>query len=115
MGQELQKWKRRRSALKQIEKLERKRDSALVIHYSCESFYDIKDGHTPRVTSIAIRNYSTGQTASFSIHKSAEQQRATAVEIDGRYDEFEKQMLDEYSISLSQDMVIVSSIGICAI
>ncbi len=96
MGQELKKWKRRRSAIKQVEQKERKRDSALVIHYSCESFYDIKDGHTPRVTSIAIRNYSTGQTASFSIYKSAEQKGATANEIDGRYDEFERQMLDEY-------------------
>ncbi len=96
MGKELQKWKRRKSALKQIDEIEKKCDSALVIHYSCESFYDIKDGHTPRVTSIAIRNYSTGQTASFSINKSAEQQGATIDEIDDRYDEFEKQMLDEY-------------------
>lgn len=96
MGQELKKWKRRRSALKQIDEIEKRRDNALVIHYSCESFYDIKDGHTPRVTSIAIRNYSTGQTASFSIHKSAEQQGATVDEIHGRYDEFERQMLDEY-------------------
>ncbi len=96
MGQELKKWKRKRSALKQIEEIEKKRDAILVIHYSCESFYDIKDGHTPRVTSIAIRNYSTGQTASFSINKSAEQQGATVEEIDGRYDEFEKHMLDEY-------------------
>lgn len=96
MGQELKKWNRRRSALKQIEEIERKRDSALVIHYSCESFYDINDGHTPRVTSIAVRNYSTGQTTSFSINKSAEQQGASVDEIDGRYDEFERQMLDEY-------------------
>lgn len=96
MGKELQKLKRRKAALKQIEDIEKKCDSALVIHYSCESFYDIKDGHTPRVTSIAIRNYSTGQTSSFSISKCAEQQGATVDEIDGRYDEFEKQMLDEY-------------------
>ena len=42
------------------------------IHYSCESFYDITDGRTPRITSIAIRNYDTAQTESFSIHKIAE-------------------------------------------
>ena len=24
----------------------------LIIHYSCESFYDIQDGHTPCITSI---------------------------------------------------------------
>ena len=38
----------------------------LIIHYSCESFYDIKDGHTPRITSIAVYAYATAQTDSFS-------------------------------------------------
>ena len=44
----------------------------LIIHYSCESFYDIQDGHTPRITSIAVYDYATAQTDSFSIHKLAE-------------------------------------------
>ena len=39
----------------------------LLIHYSCESFYDIKDGRTPRITSIAIRYLDSSQTKSFSI------------------------------------------------
>lgn len=68
----------------------------IVLHYSCESFYDIKDGRTPRVTSVAARNLSTGQTASFSIHKSAEQQRVPPNQISQRYDDLERHMLDEY-------------------
>jgi hypothetical protein len=68
----------------------------IVLHYSCESFYDIKDGRTPRVTSIAARNFTTGQTASFSIHKSAEQLGVPPADISQRYDELEKRMLDEY-------------------
>lgn len=68
----------------------------IVLHYSCESFYDIKDGRTPRVTSIAARHLTTGQTASFSIHKSAEQLRVPPADISQRYDELEKLMLDEY-------------------
>lgn len=68
----------------------------IVLHYSCESFYDIKDGRTPRVTSIAARNFTTGQTASFSIHKSAEQMGVAPTDISQRYDEFERHMLDEY-------------------
>lgn len=67
----------------------------LVIHYSCESFYNIKDGRTPRVTSIAIRQFSSGQTTSFSIHKSAELKGVPASEIDMCYDELEKEMLAE--------------------
>lgn len=34
-----------------------------VIHYSCESFYDITDGRTPRITSIAIKNCETAHIA----------------------------------------------------
>jgi len=96
LGKELKRWNRRKVALKTVDELESKRDNVLVIHYSCESFYDIKDGRTPRVTSIAIRNFSTGQTVSFSIHKCAEQNSVKQNEIDEHYDNLEKLMLDEY-------------------
>ncbi len=96
MRQELKKWKQRKTALKQIDEIKSKCDHVLIIHYSCESFYEIKDGRTPRVTSIAVKNFSTGQTSSFSIHKSAEQKGVSLKDIDARYHEFEKNMLDEY-------------------
>lgn len=96
MGKELKKWHRRKSALRAIDILENKRDNVLIVHYSCESFYNIKDGHTPRITSIAVRNFSTGQTVSFSIHKCAEQKHVQQTDIDAHYDELEKLMLDEY-------------------
>ena len=96
MGEQLTKFKRRRAARKSFEHLDSRRDMYIVLHYSCESFYDIKDGRTPRVTSIAARNFSTGQTLSFSIHKSAEQLGVLLSDITQRYDELEKHMLDEY-------------------
>lgn len=96
MGEQLTKFRRRRSARKSFEELDKRRDMYIVLHYSCESFYEIKDGRTPRVTSIAARNFTTGQTASFSIHKSAEQLGAPHSDINKRYDELEKNMLDEY-------------------
>lgn len=68
----------------------------LIIHYSCESFYDIKDGHTPRITSIAVYHYASGQTDSFSIHKMAEKTHVELVEIEQHYDELERLMLDEF-------------------
>lgn len=50
--------------------------NAYLIHYSCESFYapDAKSPleHSTRVTSIAVRNLKSGQTKTWSIHKSAE-------------------------------------------
>ena len=67
-----------------------------VVHYSCESFYDITDGRTPRITSIALRNFDTAQTDSFSIHKVAEKKHIDLLKIDEKYDELERQMLKEY-------------------
>jgi len=96
MGKELVKYKRRIEANKVFEVINEKRDKFIVLHYSCESFYDIKDGRTPRITSIAARNFSNGQTHSFSIHKSAEQAHVEYANIPSKYDELEKIMLDEF-------------------
>lgn len=68
----------------------------LVIHYSCESFYDIKDGKTPRITSIAVRYLTSAQTKSFAIHKVAEIKGIDFNQIDNNYDELEKEMLKEF-------------------
>lgn len=68
----------------------------LFIHYSCESFYNIKNGRTPRITSIAIKSLSTGQVESFSMHKIAEQRSISLSDILSCYDSIEKEMLDDY-------------------
>lgn len=65
------------------------------IHYSCESFYDRSDGPSPRVTSIAVRHYASGQTRSFSIHQVAERE-GLLTQLDERYDELEYKMLEEF-------------------
>lgn len=72
---------------------------AVIIHYSCESFYDRGDGPSPRITSIAVRNLRSRQTTSFSIQKVAEIKlgRGYAKErLEQQYDDFEKQMLDDF-------------------
>ena len=68
----------------------------LIIHYSCESFYDIKDGKTPRITSIAVRYLKSAQTKSFSIHKVAERNRVSIGDITNHYDQLESEMLREF-------------------
>ena len=70
MSSELKRIRKRNEARKEIEALFDKAEHVLIIHYSCESFYDIKDGRTPRVTSIAVRNLKTAQTESFGGFKS---------------------------------------------
>lgn len=96
MGKALNRLKTHLEAQKRFDELNRKKDLCLIIHYSCESFYDIKDGRTPRVTSIAVRNLSSGQTASFSIHKSAEQGGVAHQDISNSYDDLERHMLNEF-------------------
>lgn len=86
----------RREALKELDGLVTRGANVLIIHYSCESFRDIGDGRTPRVTSIAIRNFSSGQTQSFSIHKMAELRHILPADIDKQYDTLERAMLDEF-------------------
>lgn len=85
-----------KSAKNQIKNLCDNDAHNLVIHYSSESFYDIKDGKTPRVTSIAVRYLKTAQTKSFSIHKVAELRKISHHDIDANYDTLEKEMLDDF-------------------
>ena len=89
----IQKYKK---AKKTLEDLYDNPNHVLIIHYSCESFYDIKEGRTPRITSIAVRYLRSAQTKSFSIHKVAEIKNLTLAEIENHYDTLEKQMLTEY-------------------
>jgi hypothetical protein len=67
-----------------------------VIHYSCESFYDLPEGRSPRITSIAVRKLDSAQTVSFSIHQVAERGGVPPPDIPDQYDALERQMLDEY-------------------
>jgi hypothetical protein len=96
MSSELRRIKKRKETRDELDSLYEKSEHVLVIHYSCESFYDIKDGRTPRVTSIAVRNLKTAQTESFSIHKIAERRGVEISNIPERYDELEKEMLDDF-------------------
>ena len=73
-------------------------DDAVVVHYSCESFYERPDGKSPRVTSIALRSLHNGQTRSFSIHQVAER-GGVGLNPDAlreHYDDLERQMLKEF-------------------
>lgn len=69
-----------------------------VIHYSCESFYDLPEGRSPRITSIAIRKLDNAQTESFSIHQVAELKGTglSAAEIEPHFNDYERAMLDGY-------------------
>lgn len=96
MGQKINQLRRRKEARKELSELFANGKSVVVVHYSCESFYDRQDGSSPRVTCIAVRNLASGQTKSFSIHQMAEKGRKKPADIAANYDEFEKRMLKEF-------------------
>ena len=87
--------RRHREAKKHLAEIYDKRQKVIVIHYSCESFYDRQEETSPRITSIAVRNLATAQTESFSIHQLAERQ-GILDDMRGHYDELENQILKEF-------------------
>lgn len=89
-------YKDNKEAKKIIQDIYQQKNTCLLIHYSCESFYDVPNGATPRITCIAVKHFGTSQTTSFSIHKIAELRHIKFEEITSHYDELEKEMLKEY-------------------
>ncbi len=97
MSESAKRIRRRRDARAQLARLTDNAENVVVIHYSCESFYERPNGASPRITSIAVRNFGTGQTTSFSIHQMAERdKKLNPVEIHANYDDLEKKMLKEF-------------------
>lgn len=81
---------------KKIEKLKEQKDKTLIIHYSCESFFNLK-GRTPRVTSIGVKNRGNNTTKAFSIHLQAQIHSKPLNSLsDGDYDMLEKLMLNDF-------------------
>lgn len=85
-----------KDAYQQLSDINKNKSQYLIIHYSCESFFNVPNGVSPRITSIAIRSFLNGQTDSFSIHKTAERKGITLEDIKQHYDELELAMLNEY-------------------
>ena len=98
MGKELHRLQRRKKAIEKINNIIKQSESTFIIHYSCESFYDRNDGKSPRITSIAVRNLSSGQTNSYSIHQIAEEENVPIDNISKCYDRLERKMLDNFFI-----------------
>lgn len=96
MKKSLRKHERRKNAQKTISNLMDSPEHVIIIHYSCESFYDRPDGTSPRITSIAVRNLASGQSTSFSIHQKGEINGFRLDEIEQNYNDLEKDMLDSF-------------------
>lgn len=89
-------FKRRKEANKELLGLFAQSEHVVIIHYSCESFYERQSATSPRITSIAVRNLKSGFTNSFSIHQMAELKKIDYSKIEDHYDTLEKEMLKRF-------------------
>ena len=96
MGRAIIQLQKRKQALQLLHNIIDSPRHTIIVHYSCESFYDREDGSSPRITSIAVRNLYSAQTTSFSIHQVAEKNLVAATAIPTNYDRLEKMMLDNF-------------------
>lgn len=96
MPSAMERIRKRRAAIAKLEEVSRYRETVVLVHYSCESFYDRPEGRSPRITSIAVRNLGSAQTTSFSIHQVAERRGIASSDIKKHYDDLERAMLEEW-------------------
>jgi hypothetical protein len=86
----------RRIGLKLISDLKENKIKTLIIHYSCESFFNTH-GRTPRVTSIAIKNRGNNTSVVFSIHLMAQIKGKDLTNLsDVDFDFLETEMLKDF-------------------
>ncbi|BBO00019.1 hypothetical protein [Sporolactobacillus terrae] len=91
-------YQQRKKAKAKFKEIDNNRENYLIIHYSSESFYGKKDGKSPRITSIAVRHFSDGQTDSFSIIDESEllNKEYPLKDIEINYDTLELKMLNRF-------------------
>lgn len=72
-------------------------DRYFIIHYSSEMLFDENlEGLSPRVTSIVVMHYQTGQTQSFAFHLSADLLNINKDQVDGNLDIIEADILTRF-------------------
>lgn len=83
-------------ARESLDRIKKHQNRCLVIHYACQSLYDDRDGLSPSVSNIVIKNVSNDQTVSFAAHLVAEKLHIPKEEIRSRFYEIEKVLLEEF-------------------
>ncbi|MEX2805009.1 hypothetical protein AB3329_07850 [Streptococcus sp. H31] len=83
-----------------LKEIERRPDKYLIIHYSCESFYNL-NGKSPRIASISVRKYNDGQTINFSMHQYLEKRQHSTT--DESSQTIEKELLEDFFSYVSKN------------
>ncbi len=85
------------SATNFFESVKKHPDRFYIVHYSSQSLFDGDAGaYAPRITSVVVRHYQSGQTVSFSMHTVAEYLKVPWEDIEDRYDDIERELLTQF-------------------
>ncbi|EMW3574791.1 hypothetical protein ACVSUJ_21095 [Yersinia enterocolitica] len=79
-----------------IKSVKLKPENFYIIHYSCQNLNDENEALSPRITSIAINHYTTGQSVSYSTHSISEELRIPRNDVLQRFDEVELELLTQF-------------------
>ncbi len=79
-----------------IHRIREHRKRCLIIHYGCQSLYDDREGLSPRISNIVVRDLDNEQTFSFAIHLVAEKMKISRDNVVGKFDEIESKLLEEF-------------------
>lgn len=79
-----------------MKRIRKRPENFFIIHYSCQSLFDENEGLSPRITSIAVIHFITGQAVSFSTHAVAERLKIDRNSVREKFDEIEFQLLEEF-------------------
>ena len=79
-----------------VAKIRRHRDRCIVIHYASQSLYDDREGLSPRIGNIVVKDFQNDQTVSFANHLIAEKLHILKEDIAARLDEIEGALLQEF-------------------
>lgn len=79
-----------------IKNIRKHPENFYIIHYSCQSLYDDNEALSPRITSIAITHFGTGQTVSFSTHSIAEELHIARDQVFAEFDSIERKLLQDF-------------------
>jgi len=72
-------------------------DRFYLIHYSSERLFDEAEGAlSPRITSIVVMHYQSGQIQSFALHAVAETLNIPREQVSDRYDDIERELLTRF-------------------
>lgn len=87
---------------KVIKNIDKNKRDYVIIHYSCESFYD-KENVSSKISGIAIRHVDNSRTELFTPYIFAETLGYQPNEIVENYEEIEFHMLDSYFVYVKRN------------